>query len=350
MSYLKKINYVGIVFLLFIWTESNGQSNKKDFFDKKDQLLFGGRGFSGSDNLKGNFAWGESYMLMSYFSMYEGTLDVNYLKKIADRSYILIEKNDLSLKREDFRGEIRPLWLSTSYSKNNEPIAWVVHTGMITYPILLFCHEVLKDQSLHQFKGVKENTLLEDAKRLSKEVQTILEAHDDEWDIFVGNYVFPTYFPLKSTILIGEVLPFNMFSAMGRSQLMMFKITGDNRYKNKVVKMAEFFKNELELHQEAYIWKYHPKVKHYEDISHGQIETHFAYLCYKNELVFNSLDMKRFARTFLTRIYQKEGVFMDRVHFPDSNITFNKYLNSIGGWFFLSEFDNSIYDYPLVYK
>lgn len=320
------------------------QIETKEFFDKNDKLFFNGTGFSKFDNQNGNLAWGESYMLMSYFSMYEATGEISYLRKIAARSYLLIEKNDLNTLKKDFRGDIRPLWLSTRYSKDEEPIAWVVHTGMITYPILLFCHEVLRNQNLHQENGINEESLLMDARRLFKEVQIILDSHDEEWNNVVGNYVFPQDFPLEANILIGEVLPFNMFSAIGRSHLLMFKITGESKYKAKTVLMAEYFKNELQLHSGAYIWKYHPKVNRYEDISHGQIEIHFAYLCFKEGILFTRKDMKRFSNTFLNNIYIERGKVADRVFYPkEETVKVNNFLNAVGGWIFLSEFNPEIH-------
>lgn len=323
------------------------QVETKEFFDEKDKLFFNGTGFSKFDNLNGNLAWGESYMLMSYFSMYESTGDISYLKKIAKRSYLLIEKNDLNVQKKDFRGDLRPLWLSTRYSKNEEPIAWVVHTGMITYPILLFCHEILRNQNLHQENGINEKSLLKDAKILLKQVQIILDSHDDEWNNVIGNYVFSQDFPLEANILIGEVLPFNMFSAMGRSQLMMYKITGEDKYKIKTVLMAEYFKNELQLHDGSYIWQYHPKVNRYEDISHGQIEVQFAYLCFKEGIVFTRRDMKRFSNTFLNNIYIEKGKVADRIFYSiEETVKFNNYLNAVSGWMFLSEFNSKIF--PLV--
>lgn len=339
------------VLLIFIFNSISlyvfCQVETKKMFDEKDELFYNGTGFSKFDNLNGNLAWGESYMLMSYFSMYEATGDIFYLKKIAKRSYLLIEKNDLNVQKKDFRGDIRPLWLSTKYSENEEPIAWVVHTGMITYPILLFCHEVLKNQNLHQENGTNEESLLEDAKRLFKEVKLILNSHDEEWNNVVGNYMFPKDFPLEAEILIGEVLPFNMFAAMGRSQLMMYKITGEDKYKIKTVLMAEYFKNELQLIDGSYVWKYHPKVNRYEDISHGQIEVQFAYLCFKEGIVFTRRDMKRFSNTFLNNIYIEKGKVADRIFYTSEETPkFNNYLNAVSGWMFLSEFNSKIF--PLV--
>ena len=100
-------------------------------------------------------------------------------------------------------------------------------------------------------------------------------------------------------------------------------VTGKAEWRDKAAAMARTFKNDLRLTaDDAYTWSYWwskgwayrgwapeqqvsintPGLRGRpvaEDTSHGSIDVHFAYLCYKEGIVFDRTDMERFTRTFM---------------------------------------------------
>lgn len=83
-----------------------------------------------------------------------------------------------------------------------------------------------------------------------------------------------------------------------------------------------------------------------EDVSHGSIDLHFAYLAYKDGIVFDRTDMERFANTFIylmaTRGPGGVPTFRDRVDGSDSTGTYD---TSVRNWPLLAEFDPSILEW-----
>ena len=100
-------------------------------------------------------AWGESYRLMAYISMYEASGDVVYLERAVGRFEEIIKiRDDKKGVKDEIRGRILPAWCSTKYTGGKE-YAWIVHAGMITYPIARFAYLILRDSELKEHYGEK---------------------------------------------------------------------------------------------------------------------------------------------------------------------------------------------------
>jgi len=76
-------------------------------------------------------AWGESYRLMAYLAMFEGTGEARCLERAMERIDEVLKVRDDRRKIEDeVRGRVLPAWCSTKYTKG-KPYAWIVHAGLV---------------------------------------------------------------------------------------------------------------------------------------------------------------------------------------------------------------------------
>ena len=95
------------------------------------------------------------------------------------------------------------------------------------------------------------------------------------------------------------MLPYNQFTALGRTYVQLYLATGESRFRERAEAMATFFKNDLRLVGNRYDWAYSTGSSGSEDLSHAAINADFAFECYRAGIVFNATDMSRFANTFL---------------------------------------------------
>ena len=319
-------------------------------FDAIDLTINNGEGYSNNPNanLYGELTWSESYIMMSYLAMYRSTKDVYYLKKLITHSDNVIALRDDNQGRTDYRGISGPTWITTKYSTDKlTPYAWVVNSGMLSYPMADFSQLVLAEPSLHSHLTETGETFLQAANRLKDEVTSTVAAHDEQWDDTFGVYRSRNDAPINYP---GAILPHNMNAAMGRTLLMMYKITGRSDYLNKVKKLAAYFDSSLILDtaHDSYIWDYwnNQNFPLEEDLSHGSLDVNFAFLCFKNNIQFNKLDMKRFASTLKHNLYIGPGMFQQYLYIHDERgrkQTINTYLKQTGLWLNLSTFDRDIH-------
>ncbi len=351
MKHLKKYNFLrGLSVLLFFFLihASLYSFQYENTFDKFDANLNNGRGYSTSNNLTGQLAWGESYILMSYMNMYKATKNKKYLQKMIGHIERILAQRDDRKNRKNYLGQKEATWVSTKFT-NGKPYAYVVHSGMITYPIAELANTIIKDGKLRGVRSTSSGIyrrlkLIDVARDLIKKVQETIDAHEDQWNESqnVAYYKFPNdnkagaLFPHK-----GAILPLNMMQAMGRTYLRMYEATGEISFKNRARKMANWFKSKLRTENGTYVWPYWGyKGANNEDLSHGALSTNFAFECYKAGIVFSKGDMVKFAATFKKNLYKAPLQFKDRVNGSGNT---NTYRSSIGRWMSFAEFDPEIY-------
>jgi hypothetical protein len=342
-----KIKCIGIYCIISVFFVINivsaSANTYKTAFDRFDSLLNNGNGYSNYNNFAGTLAWGESYIMMSYMAMYRATNNVGYLKKLIMHAENVIKQRDDMHGRVDYRGISRPTWVATKYSINNEPCAWVVHSGMITYPIADFSQLVINSPNLQRETSYSGKTFINVANWLKDKVAETIAAHDNEWDNIIGVYRFPNASVIDFP---NAVMPINQYAAMGRTLLMMYLATGEETYLNKATKLAHHFYNNLKIDNRvgSYIWNYWSSSSNIntnrEDISHASIEVDFAFLCYKNGVLFNKADMNRFASTFKNSLYIEPLLFASKVDGSGANDK----GDATGRWLNLSIFDKDIYN------
>ncbi len=237
-------------------------------------------------------AWAESYVLMSFVSAYEGTQDIAYLDRVFEHAAIIMaNRDDRQNRKDEIRGKIMPAWSTGAYTKGKR-YAWNVHAGMITYPIARACYLVRRDKL-----GIETDDMV---KLLTESV----DCFDPDWrDGPVDNEGYYHAPSLKG------VLPYNQQNATGRTMVMLWMITGEQKHRDRAAKLAYYFKNRLRTIGEGetarYDWSYRG-TSGSEDLSHAAINADFAFVSYRAGIVFDPQDMHRFART-LHHCRQKEG-------------------------------------------
>jgi hypothetical protein len=280
----------------------------------------------------GNMAWGDSYTLMSYVAMYEGTGDTVHLDRLVKHFDLALSVRDAKTgKRDEYRNKVMPSWGTGGYSQGKWT-AWLVHTGMLTYPAASFVRHVSENAKLQPKYKAKADEYL-------AVLEEIVAAYDDEWKD--GPAEGEGYYESKP--IVGKPLPLNQQNALGRTLVQLAAVTKKPQYRDKATKLARYFKNRLRLMDNgAYAWEYWgAKEGKGEDISHAAINADFAALCYRNNIVFTRDDMTKLAATFTKNIIKPDGTFAATVA---GSGTVGELRGQLGRWLNLCEFDRRIYD------
>jgi len=305
-------------------------------FDDLDNKVNNGKGYSEYLNIDGFptgalLAWSESHLMQGYVNMFRATSDIKYLDKLYDHIKQVLSNRDDNIGKKDYKGELVPCWGTDRFTKNREWMHFAVHTGMITYPMLEFV-QLVRESGIEKY--------FDYAQRILKQVEESIEYHDK--DLKIDHYVYPEDFYKRDYII-----PISQQSAMGRSLILLYELTGKEEYLNKVKYLARFIKNKsvIEYDKDSYLLrnafipgKNMPESK-IIDISHATVTIHFAYLAYKNNIVFDKKDMQRFAKTIKKLAINNSNRFPK---FLDGTGNFD-YEVTAGQYAFLSEFDEEIY-------
>ena len=333
-----------IIYLLFIpWSDSIalGQDYSKDWliakFNTLDNAINHGEGYGNDTNEFAVLAWGESYILQAYLDMYQATKNKKYIEKFISQAKKVYQNTDSARNIKDYKGKKRSGWSATKYSKHQEPVVHIVHTGMVLYPLVKFSLMVKQDATLATYKDWADK-FTELGEKAAREI-------DDQWGYNAstgeGSYRFVGDEPLKFSVK-GQ-MPFNGQLAFGRVLIALYKITGKESYLSKARALATMFKRHLvTTPQGAYVWGYAPstKITLMEDISHGGIDVDFAVEAAQANIVFNRTDLERFAKTILNA--KKNNKF---VEFVDGSGDDPKdiYSSSSGPWLELSAVNCRVY-------
>ena len=326
-------------------------------FDERDNSLNNGEGYSNYSifNEDGTLAWGQSYLLNAYIDMYEVTKDIKYIQKIISQADKLIANTDQARNLRDYRGNSVLGWGATTYSLNNIRVVYLVHTGMITYPLVKFAMLVEYDKNLRSYRQKAS-----EYKKFSTEA---LSFFDPEWkfnqDNGEGFYTFKeieqpdTNETNPNNLQRSLPLPFNQQLAAGRTMLMLCQLSKKSPFCDKSEALAKHFKNRIILETNgSYVWKYwygdvlkvYPVI---EDVSHGAIDIDFAILAYRNGIVFDKNDLERFVKTYTKNISRQEGI-ANSVNGREGLVE-TSYEPVVGLWMELAEYDCTVWhDFRLI--
>lgn len=186
-----------------------------------------------------------------------------------------------------------------NYDKTT-PINLLVTDAKILYPLLLLC----------RYGIIEDSNLKEEIVKAAKSSYTYYDQYYRN-----GHYYFQ-----KGTCFWadGVNLPWNQQNAFGLCLIELYRITGENAYKERVVELAKALKTEMIADGERLVWFYWPnsfysgwtaddnisvntpvykptKPIFYEDVSHAGINVKFINEFFKifPGIVFNSADMKQ---------------------------------------------------------
>lgn len=224
-------------------------------------------------------------------------------------------------------------------------VAYIVHDGMITYPIALWLEIVMNDAHLtRQYQA-----------KIQQYINTM--AHDflKKWDRFWvdtpgggGAYVFSNDSTLEFP---GAVLPHNQYLALGRTFAVMQRIdgvVGREAYRARAQKMATYFISCLRRSKNGWEWHYwDPRPSDRapsswaEDFSHAAIDIQFALEAYKSGLAFTREDLRRFAASYVEIMWNQS----------QTEPTISRYVDGSGqgnfaydGWVELAPIDRRVWD------
>ena len=337
---------IGLIILIVLFAiKMIAFSDARETFDTVDQNLNNGNGYKDYNNENATLAWGESYIMMSYMIMYEATGDTYYLDKLANHADSVQNQRDDVRGVTDYRGLSTACWRNLHYQPNNEPYCYVVHSGMIIYPMAWFVEAVYKNESLWNQYTYDGSTYKEKADWLLAKIQETVAAHDDQWregpNQGEGYYIFrPDAYFLNFP---GHYLPLNQQNAMGRALIILATVTGRGEYYDKAIKLATYFKNRITFDSNnCAVWNYWGDTYSYpgEDISHAAINAEFARLAYNHNMVFPQSYVEAIARTFVTNIYIDSQNSYSHI---GGGGTINQYREQCGRWGGYSQFNPSIY-------
>lgn len=290
--------------------------------------------------------------------------DARYAVKVIGASKLSDPWGAVRLKVRDLNSDVadeRRNPVAVSKFMNTPAYLWPVHQGMITYPMMAFARFVHESPTLQANPVYKAK-----ADWYVQEVEKLMLLLDADWrenEQGEGWYAVEQGAPVW---MDGVDEPFNHFLAVGRTMVHLAAVTGNPLWHDRVEKMARVFKNDLVLKNGAYTWQYwwskgygskgwSPKDQVSlntpalqgrtvaEDISHGAIDLHFAYLCYRDNIVFDREDMVRFAKTFtqnmLTTKPDGKPTLFQRVDGGGSKTVYDIYARH---FVLLAEFDRQI--------
>jgi len=294
-----------------------------------------------NDSLKNyphKYPWGESYIMMSLVEMYKATRDTFFLDKLAEHANAVIAHRDDLLSpqlMDTVRGKVMPAWGSTAYGPRS---VYLVHTGMIAYPIAAFVRIILEDSTLHaRYKPSADYFLAR--------IRETIDCYDNEGEWIDVDETQGYYYCPQSNIL-GEG-PINGMAAMGRAIIETYLACRDVKYLTRAEKIATRFQNYL-IHEPAtnsFYWRYWVAELSMEDISHGAIDVDFAALAWRNGIVFTRTDMERFARTLVDVMVREDGYHM--FYYVNGSGT-TEMSQAASRWLDLTQVDPRTYD--LVYE
>jgi len=312
-----------------------------DKFNEIDKNINNGEGYSFYLNDQGFLAWGESYILESYIEMYLATNDLYYLNKFIIHADRVIKNSDFYQQIKDYKSKIRYGWSSKKYSIDNVNHVHMVHTGVITFPLLLFCDLVKKNNLFQYIDKLKEYLRFSELAIREFDSQYTFEPFSE-----TAYYYFDETEPIKTNLY--NLMPCNSVSALGRSILMLYLITGNNEYLIKSIAIAKFFKNYVFVEKEdRYIWGYRPILfinKQIEDFSHGSIEVSFVELLYSCGIIFEKEDIERLINTFLFMRKENNISYYIDGTFKGKSDKINYTLKSTW-WLDLSKYSYDVYQF-----
>ena len=325
---------LSILFLSKFISQAGAVSPRWSFVEAY-QYIDDGNWYRGENNSEALLAWGESYVMSALASMSRTTRSPEWLDQLAWHADAVLEQRDDNRGVMDYRGVSEACWQNLHYQSGLEPYCYVVHTGMLIYPMLEFAR-IVESNGLEDEMAYDGQRFGDKATAYVIAAQQSVDAHEEHWDpdgfYFFRDDAFFLSYP-------GRDVPLNMSNAMGRSLLVLYDLTGEQDYLAKATAMAIRFQNQITDHK----WNYWggEYVANGEDISHASINVDFAAMCAERGIIFDEDDMKGIADNFMNSIYIDDSTFSDWVGGGTTNNS--SYRPQLGRWLRLTPWKTGVY-------
>ncbi len=300
----------------------------------------GGDWYRDDHNETATLAWGESYVMMSLAAMYRATGDPVYLDRLAWHIDGVLTNRDDARGVTDYRGVSGACWQNLSYQPANQPYCYVVHTGMLTWPMVEWVRLVQAD-GLELERAPDGESYADKSTRFLAAAEQSVAAHDDQWNS-AGYYIFRS----DATFLTyaGSDVPFNQSNALGRTLLALHSVTGTQAYLDKATALATRFRAGCTTGGDgALLWNYWggAYAGNGEDISHAALNVSFAVLANRAGVGFTAADLRGLAATFTERVYVDDATFSDWV--GGGSVNNPSYVPQVGRWLVLTPQRTTVY-------
>ncbi len=235
-------------------------------------------------------AWGMQYLVRTCLIMYHLTEDEAWL-------WQAVKNTDYFVECSDVNGDGIPSWGSYNESYG-EPrfgyVEWTVWDGVIGYSMLEVAKVIRSRVELSSNPNLSSR-----ADAYVDLVSRVVERHYPSW-----NQVKPDqgYYWDDPKSDLGPYV--NGFAALGRAEIMLFELTGNQTYLDRPRQMANFILANMRYDKidDLYTWEYKIGQAPAEDISHGAIDLEFLLLAHGQGLVAER-DILRICNTYVKRIW-----------------------------------------------
>lgn len=262
-------------------------------------------------NKSENLCWGEAYSQNAILDLFEVARDTILLDEMVKRVNGMIGTMwdvppesvpcNRAVYRDGFLG-----WGSAYYDDNKFYQEYMVHDGMIIYPVLRFIRHVYKDSSLYSVYGGRANAYL----------QTIEANIIKKWYVNWNGTTGQSGLELEHWGSFKH-LPHNQYLIFAAALLVLLDIKDDPHYTaadpvlpefylEKSAEMCSFFKSYLVYRpdKDCYFWGYWGTYSSgVEDFSHGYMDILAVWEAFQHSVVFTRTDLDRFANTFTEAIW-----------------------------------------------
>lgn len=221
------------------------------------------------------FAWGQALNVWeAYITIYDATKDEIWLKKLSEEIDMCLAKRDIYTGKKDINGYSLPAWSNTSDSSIYEGYYFPVETGLILHPILRFVEMVRENEVSTYYEKADEyvqacidalaifdNDIGESTTNMvPKEACYNLWREEKGESGIHGYYVGHLYYAVDAFAAKGYVpdntLPYNQSVALSQCYPILYRLTGEDIWKEKTEKSWNWFRDGIQKEGEIWWWYY----------------------------------------------------------------------------------------------
>jgi hypothetical protein len=232
---------------------------------------------------------------------YKRTKDERFLTLIADSFEDILRLRDSELNiKDDFKKRVVNSW-GSGLVKEGDWINHITIAGRITYPVSEFIY-IVYTENLEKFKP--------QADRYLNCIKIIMDDFEDDYKKINETNLHYYYKPTTNNLE-----PINHVHAAGNTFVYLYKITHQEKYKNKVKEIARVFESNIEEeNNESYIWNYYPKQANVETeeksepMWKAQITAPFVLYAYEAGIAFQKKDIEKIINTIRKNIIIEDEI------------------------------------------
>ncbi len=279
-------------------------------------------------------AWNLAYDMRATVLAYERTKDARLLalfERAAD--WVIAMRDDRLGVVDDLRQRPAKSWGSNRYSDGKQKwVAWDAFAGMAVYPLVKYCVVAASASGAAR--------LCPHYRRVAEEALAEYEPYWLEDPETGGGYYYDPY--------LRDIAPLNHMLTLGLVQIELQKL-GSAVHRERAVKLAKFFRQQWKDRDNGLVeWEYWAGAQQWknrsasaEDVTHAQINVHFAYESYKVGNVFTKNDMKKLAKTLMFRVRRDRGDWASDMA-GGGKLIGSGLHEGLMGWVILDEFGNGV--------